>query len=273
MAATAFTKMHGLGNDFLVIDARTLPVALDSAQVRRLADRHTGIGFDQLILIEAGATADVRLRFWNSDGSEVGACGNGSRAAAALLGGTLRIETAGGPLAASAQAGGATVDMGPPRHDWQAVPLAFAMDTAALPLAWTDGPHELAQPAALSVGNPHAVFFVADADAVPLGTLGPRIEHDPAFPEGVNVGVAQMCGRVSMQLKVWERGAGLTRACGTGAVAAVAAAQRRGLADARVVVTMPGGDLVVERRGDGHLLLSGPAVVSFTGEVDLEAYR
>lgn len=287
MAATAFTKMHGLGNDFLVIDARTRPVALDCAQVRRLADRHTGIGFDQLILIEPGTAAagtaapgtaaHVRLRFWNSDGSEAGACGNGSRAAAALLGGTLRIETAGGPLEASTSslfgAGGATVDMGPPRHDWQAVPLAFAMDTAALPLAWADGRCELAQPAALSVGNPHAVFFVADADAVPLGTLGPRIEQDPAFPAGVNVGVAQMCGRAAMRLRVWERGAGLTRACGSGAVAAVAAAQRRGLADARVVVTMPGGDLWVERRGDGHLLLQGPAVIAFSGVVDLEAYR
>jgi diaminopimelate epimerase len=273
MAATAFTKMHGLGNDFLVIDARAVPVALDDGQVRRLADRHTGIGFDQLVLIEPGTAADVRLRFWNSDGSEVGACGNGSRAAAALLGGNLRIETAGGPLQASAAAGGATVDMGPPRHDWQAVPLAFAMDTAALPLAWADGPCELARPVALSVGNPHAVFFVADADAVPLAVLGPRIEHDPAFPEGVNVGVAQMAGRAAMRLRVWERGAGLTRACGTGAVAAVAAAQRRGLADAQVVVTMPGGDMVVERRGDGHLLLQGPAVVAFTGQVDLEAFR
>jgi diaminopimelate epimerase len=273
MAATAFTKMHGLGNDFLVIDARKQPVTLAAGQVRQLADRHTGIGFDQLILIETGAVADVRLRFWNSDGSEVGACGNGSRAAAALLGGTLTMETGGGLLHAAASAGAATVDMGAPRHEWQAVPLAFAMDTAALPLAWAHGDCELAGPTALSVGNPHAVFFVGDADAVPLDVLGPRIEQDTAFPEGVNVGAAQLVSRSAMRLRVWERGAGLTRACGTGAVAAVAAAQRRGLADARVMVTMPGGDLVVERRDDGHLLLSGPAVIAYTGQIDLEQYQ
>ncbi len=268
MAPRPFIKMHGLGNDFLVLDARDAPLQLTAGQVRALANRHTGIGFDQLILIEPSAVADARLRFWNSDGGEVGACGNGSRAAAALLGGQHRLETGGGLLETTAIGDGAEVDMGPPRFDWRAVPLAYAMDTERLPLAWEG----LSGPVALSVGNPHAVFFVADPASVALHRIGPVIEHDPVFPERVNVGVAAMQGRDTMRLRVWERGAGMTQACGTGAVAAVAAAQRRGLADDRVTVHLPGGQLVVTRRGDGHLLLSGPAVVAFTGQVDLERF-
>lgn len=268
MSLRPFIKMHGLGNDFLVLDARETPITLSGGQVRALANRHTGIGFDQLVLIEPSATADVRLRFWNSDGGEVSACGNGSRAAAALLGGHQHIETAGGALESTAMADGAEVDMGVADWDWQAVPLAFAMDTLALPLAWD----ELASPAALSVGNPHAVFVVPDAWAVPLETLGPQIEHDPAFPQRVNVGVMQIMARDAIILRVWERGAGATLACGTGAVAAVAAGQRRGLLNDCVAVTMPGGKLMVTRRADGHLLLAGPAQVAFTGQVDLERF-
>jgi diaminopimelate epimerase len=265
---THFIKMHGLGNDFLVLDARGQPIVLSAAQVRALANRHTGIGFDQLILIEPSATADVRLRFWNSDGGEVAACGNGSRAAATLLGGQHRIETAGGLLDSNAHAGGAEVDMGAPRWDWDAVPLAYPMDTANLPLAWDDLDH----PAALSVGNPHVVFFVPDAAAVALKQIGPTVEHDPVFPERVNVGIAQVTARDHMILRVWERGAGATLACGTGAVAAVAAAQRRGLVDAQVRVSLPGGDLTVTRRDDGHLLLAGAAVIAYIGDVDLERF-
>lgn len=268
MALRAFTKMHGLGNDFLVLDARDTPLALSPDQVRALANRHTGIGFDQLILIEPSAAADVCLRFWNSDGGEVAACGNGSRAAAALLGGHLNIETAGGLLESQAISDGAAVDMGMPHWDWQAVPLAFAMDTLALPLAWEG----FEQPSALSVGNPHAVFFVADAAAVPLASIGPVIEHDPVFPQRVNVGFVTVHARDHIIARVWERGAGATLACGTGAVAAVAAGQRRGLLDDRVTVDMPGGILAVTRRDDGHLVLSGPAQVAFTGMVDLERY-
>jgi diaminopimelate epimerase len=269
MATRRFIKMHGLGNDFLVLDARAEPVTLSAQMVRNLANRHTGIGFDQLILIAPSDTADVRLRFWNSDGGEVAACGNGSRAAATLLGGRHRIETAGGMLDSTAMAGGAEVDMGAPRWDWDAVPLAYPMDTMSLPLAW----EELASPAALSVGNPHAVFFVPDAQAVDLERIGPVIEHDPVFPERVNVGIAQVATRDHVILRVWDRGAGATLACGTGAVAAVAAAQRRGLVDARVRVSLPGGELVVTRRDDGHLLLAGPAVIAFSGDVDLEHYQ
>ena len=204
----------------------------------------------------------------NSDGGEVAACGNGSRAAAALLGGTQRIETAGGRLDSAATTGGAEVDMGAPRWDWDAVPLAYPMDTGNLPLAW----ESLEHPVALSVGNPHVVFFVAQAAAVELERVGPIVEHDPVFPERVNVGIAQVTARDHLILRVWERGAGATLACGTGAVAAVAAAQRRGLVDAHVRVSLPGGDLTVTRRDDGHLLLAGPAVIAFTGEVDLERY-
>ena len=265
----AFWKMHGLGNDFIVFDARTEPLDLAPDVVRRLADRHTGIGCDQLIVIDTSASATVRARFWNCDGEPVAACGNGSRAVAALVGGSASIETAGGILSATALAGGASVDMGVPRFGWDEVPLAYPMDTLALPLAWDD----LASPGAASIGNPHVVFFVADPGAVDLAAIGPVIEHDPIFPERVNVGVASLPARDRMVLRVWERGAGLTRACGTGAVAAVAIAQRRGLADARVTVTLPGGDLVITRRGDGHLIMAGPAVIAFTGSADLEAYR
>ena len=268
MAPRPFIKMHGLGNDFIVFDARVAPLDMTPAVVRRLADRRTGIGCDQLIVVEPSASATVRARFWNRDGQPVGACGNGSRAVAVLVGGDASIETDGGLLIAAATADGASVDMGVPRFDWEAVPLAYAMDTRALPLAWED----LAAPGAVSVGNPHAVFFVADPAAVDLERLGPLIEHDAVFPDRVNVGIAMLRARDRITLRVWERGAGLTRACGTGAVAAVAVAQRRGLAEPQVTVTLPGGDLVITRRDDGHLLMAGPAVVAFTGSVDLDAF-
>lgn len=265
----AFLKMHGLGNDFVVFDARAEPLDLAPETVRRVANRHTGIGCDQLIIVDRSDTASVRARFWNCDGEEVAACGNGSRAVAALVGGEASIETAGGTLVASALAGGASVDMGAPRFDWDAVPLAYPMDTRNLPLAW----EELSNPGAASVGNPHVVFFVDDPYAIDLARLGPIIEHDPVFPERVNVGVAALPRRGQMVLRVWERGAGLTLACGTGAVAAVAVAQRRGLADAQVTVSLPGGDLQVKRAENGHLVMAGPAVIAFTGQIDLEQYQ
>lgn len=269
MPPRRFLKMHGLGNDFIVFDARNDPLDFTPVMVRRLADRRTGIGCDQLIIVDASNVATVRARFWNCDGETVAACGNGSRAVAVLVGGDATIETAGGVLVAAADGETASVDMGAPRFDWNAVPLAYAMDTRVLPLAWED----LASPGAVSVGNPHVVFFVTDPADVDLERLGPLIAHDAVFPERVNVGVAALLARDRMTLRVWERGAGLTRACGTGAVAAVAVAQRRGLADARVTVTLPGGDLIITRRDDGHLLMAGPAVVSFTGSVELEAFR
>ena len=259
-----FTKMHGLGNDFIVFDARSAALTLTAGQIRGLADRHTGIGCDQLFVLEASPRADAFMRIWNADGGEVEACGNGARCVAALLGGSPTIDTAAGLLHATTSGAAVTVDMGQPRFDWDAIPLAYAMDTTDLPLAWG----ELERPAAVNVGNPHVVFVVADADAVPLDTLGPVIEHDAAFPERVNVGVAQVIDRRHLKLRVWERGAGLTRACGTGAVAAAVVCMRRGLVERAVSVALPGGAVTAAWRDDGQLTLGGPAVTVFTGEID-----
>ena len=267
--AIPFIKMHGLGNDFVVIDARTAPIpAMTSAAARALGDRRTGIGFDQLILLEPSKSHDFRVRFFNRDGSEVGACGNGSRAVALLHGAPAVVETAGGVLALEPREGGAQVDMGTPRFDWNAIPLAYAMDTFTMPVGWD----MLEGPMAVNVGNPHAIFFVADADAVPLETLGPVIEHDPLFPERVNVNVASVMGPDHLKLRVWERGAGLTRACGTGACATAVAAIRRGLVASPVRVTLPGGDLEIAWAQGGTMRMSGPAATSFRGTFDWDDY-
>jgi diaminopimelate epimerase len=257
-----FIKMHGLGNDFVVLDAReqALP-AMTPSIARALADRRRGIGFDQLLLLEPSKACDFRMRIFNSDGSEVGACGNGSRAVALLHGAPAVVETGGGAISLMPLEGGGKVDMGAPRFDWEAIPLAFAMDTAAMPLAWED----LAAPMAVNVGNPHAVFFVADTDAVELERLGPLIETDPVFPEAVNVNVASLVGSDHLKLRVWERGAGLTRACGTGACATAVAALRKGLVASPVTVSLPGGDLVIEWQPGGTILMSGPATEIFRG--------
>lgn len=264
-----FIKMHGLGNDFVVLDARTAPLPAVTPQIARaLADRRTGIGFDQLVLLEPSETHDLRVRFFNSDGSEAGACGNGSRAVALLHGAPAMVETASGPIALEPLDGGAKVDMGAPRFDWDAIPLAYAMDTFAMPVGWDT----LEGPMAISVGNPHAIFFVDDADAVDLGTLGPVIEHDPLFPERVNVNVASLAGADHLRLRVWERGVGLTRACGTGACATAVAAIRRGLVASPVRVSLPGGDLVIAWHPGGTILMSGPATESFRGTFVWENY-
>jgi len=260
-----FIKMHGLGNDFVVLDARRgalLPVTSDLA--RALADRRTGIGCDQLILLEPSGNADFRMRIFNHDGSEVESCGNATRAVAMLHGEQASIETAGGVLDVRPADGGIAVDMGMPRFGWQEIPLAYAMDTAALPLAW----EELVNPFAVNVGNPHVVFFVDDADAVELERLGPQIEHDPVFPERVNVNVAQVVSRKAILLRVWERGAGLTRACGTGACATAIAAMQRGLVEREVEVTLPGGTLTIAWDEDGRIEMTGPASESFRGTFD-----
>lgn len=260
-----FVKMHGLGNDFVILDARTAPLALGPGQVRKLADRRRGIGCDQLILIEPSELADVRLRFFNPDGSEAGACGNGTRCVAHLLGGTTRIETAGGLLTAAAagETEIVTVDMGPPRFGWADIPLAYPLDTSALPVAW----EVLSNPVAVSMGNPHVVFFVGDVDAIELERLGPLIEADPLFPERVNVNVATVHALDRIRLRVWERGAGLTLACGTGACATFAAARRRALVGPEATIEQPGGALRLSEDEAGHLLMSGPVETSFTGEV------
>lgn len=265
--AIRFHKMHGLGNDFVVIDARTVPAAIDATLARALADRRTGIGCDQVILIGPGRTTDVTMRIWNADGSEVSACGNATRCVPVLVGGDCTIETAAGILRAQLDDTGARVDMGLPRFDWDEIPLAYPMDTAALPVAWG----ELARPAAVSVGNPHLAFFVSDAGAVPLEALGPEIENDPLFPERINVNVATVVARDHIVMRTWERGAGLTRACGTGACATFAAGRRLGLIDSAVRMDLPGGTLHLGENAHGHLMMSGPATYVFSGEVDVAA--
>jgi len=259
-----FIKMHGLGNDFVVFDARSQPLALTPAQVIAIADRHTGIGCDQLIMIEPSDAATALMRIWNGDGGEVEACGNAARCVATLLGPAATIATAGGILDATATAERASVTYPQPRFDWDAIPMTYPVDTRDVPVAW----EMLEHGQAVNVGNPHIVFFVANAHAVPLADLGPLIEHDALFPERVNVGVAHIVDRGHIVLRVWERGAGLTLACGTGAVACAVAAMRRGLVDPRVTVTLPGGDLQVEWHG-GTVTLAGPAVTSFTGTIEL----
>jgi diaminopimelate epimerase len=267
--AIPFIKMHGLGNDFVVIDARTAPIPpMTPSVARALGERRTGIGFDQLILLEPSATHDFRVRFFNADGSEAGACGNGSRAVALLHGAPAVVETGGGTLRLEPLDGGARVDMGSPRFDWEAIPLAYPMDTARLPVGW----ETLEGPMAINVGNPHAIFLVDDADAVDLERLGPVIEHDPLFPERVNVNVASLAGPDHLALRVWERGAGLTRACGTGACASAVAAIRRGLVASPVRVSLPGGDLDIAWQPGGTILMSGPAAESFRGSFDWDDY-
>ncbi|WP_296678762.1 diaminopimelate epimerase [Novosphingobium sp.] len=261
----AFTKMHGLGNDFIVLDARAAPLPeLTRAFASALADRRTGIGCDQLIVIDRSERADFRMRIFNADGGEVEACGNASRAVALLHGKPARIETAGGMIEALPTDGGIAIDMGEPRFEWDAIPLAYAMDTLSMPVAW----ETLEQPIAVNVGNPHVVFFVDDCDAVELDRLGPEIEHDPLFPQRINVNVATIMARDAIRLRVWERGVGLTRACGTGACAAAIGAMRRGSVDRAVTVSLPGGPLRIEWNQAGRIIMTGPAAESFRGTFD-----
>jgi diaminopimelate epimerase len=269
MSAVSFIKMHGLGNDFVVIDARNHRLDIGEAAARRIADRHTGVGCDQVIVIETAANggADAFMRIRNSDGGEVAACGNAARCVAELLMREkgvprLTLATRAGLLAAERGAGGAVaVDMGPARTLWQDIPLARAMDTLHLPVAL--GP--LADPVAVSMGNPHAVFFVPDAAAIDLAALGPTLERHELFPERANIGVAQILSPGRIRLRVWERGAGLTLACGTGACAALVAASRRGLASRKAELVLDGGALAVEWREDNHVVMSGPVATSFSG--------
>lgn len=265
-----FVKMHGLGNDFVVLDSRAHAIPpMTAALAAALADRHTGIGCDQLVLMEPSDVADLKMRIFNCDGSEVEACGNATRAVGLLHGATARIETLGGIISAAPSPDGISVEMGLPRFDWDRIPLAYAMDTLTMPVAW----ETLESPTAVNVGNPHVIFFVDDCDAVPLDRIGPEIEHDPLFPERINVNVATITSRTAIRLRVWERGAGLTRACGTGACATAIGAMRRGLVDRRVTVMLPGGPLVIEwRESDGQIVMTGPATESFRGDFDAAAY-
>jgi len=262
-----FHKMHGLGNDFVILDGREQPIAMSAPLAKALADRHIGIGCDQLILIEPSSVADVKMRIWNHDGGEVASCGNASRCVVALTG-AKTIETGGGIVAGSADGDEVEVTLPPPSFAWDDIPLAYPMDTAHLPMAW--GP--LQHPMALSVGNPHLVFFVADPKAVELDVHGPSIEHDPAFPERINVNVASV-GDDGIALRTWERGAGLTRACGTGASATAVAAIASKRATSPVKVTMKGGSLTIGWAPGGPISMRGAATLVFTGTIDLATFR
>ncbi|HEX3809138.1 MAG TPA: diaminopimelate epimerase [Rhizomicrobium sp.] len=272
---TAFLKMHGLGNDFAVFDARKSELALDAAAARAVADRRTGIGCDQVIVIERAVNgADAFMRIFNADGGEVEHCGNAARCVARLLieeRDTLdvRLEVVGGTLLCS-DAGDAvvSVDMGTPKFGWREIPLSQDMDTKAFALE-VDG--AVFEASAVSVGNPHCVLFVEDVQKVPVAAVGPKIEHHPLFPQRTNVEFVQVMDCTHLRMRVWERGAGITRACGTGACAAAVAAHRRGLADRKVEVLLDGGPLTIEWRSDDHILMTGAATLSYKGDIDLAA--
>jgi diaminopimelate epimerase len=244
-----FMKMHGLGNDFVVLDVRARMPALSPALLRAVADRHRGIGFDQLAVIAPGRDSDAHLLFYNADGSESGACGNATRCIARHLmtetgQTTLVLSTARGRLEAVDAGGGLTsVNMGAPQLDWSEIPLAEAMDTLELPIE--------GGPTATGMGNPHCTFFVEDAEAVPLEQFGPRYEHHPLYPERTNVQVASLIGPDHIRMRVWERGVGVTLASGSSSCATAVAAARRGLTGRRVRITLDGGSLEVDWRADG----------------------
>ncbi len=262
-----FRKMHGAGNDFVVLDERAAPLGLSPRRIAALADRRTGIGCDQLVSIGSGEGADASLRFFNPDGAEAGACGNGTRCAASwLMDGTsaLSLRTAAGLLAAwRLPDGRVCVDMGPVRLGWHDIPLAEPADTLRLPLP--------GEPAAASMGNPHITFFTDDVDEV--AERGPALERAAMFPQGVNAGFARVLATDRLRLRVWERGAGLTRACGSGACAAVVNAHRRGLLGRRGRVELDGGVLDITWREDNHVLMTGPVATAYEGVFELDDYH
>lgn len=270
-----FTKMHGLGNDFMVVDLVTQRARLDSERIRALADRRFGIGFDQLLLVEPPSRPDMdfRYRIFNADGSEVENCGNGARCFARFVldqkltaRREIAVQTAGGNLLLKvADDGRVRVDMGAPRFAPADIPLTAEAESHDYTLE-VDG--EAVSLDAVSMGNPHAVIDVDSVDDAPVATLGPRIEAHPRFPRRVNVGFLEIVSRQRVRLRVFERGVGETLACGTGACAAVVSGVRRGLLDQHVDVTLPGGDLSIEWAGPGQsVIMTGPAERVFDGRV------
>jgi diaminopimelate epimerase len=277
MATTPFLKMHGLGNDFVVLDARTAALDLTPERRRVIADRRLGVGCDQLIVLEPPTEreADVFMRIYNPDGGEAQACGNATRCVASVVmderkTDQVTVQTVAGLLESQKTGVGSnglpviSVDMGLARLDWREIPVAQACDTNHMPV----GIGPLQDPVGTNMGNPHATFFVDDAAAIPLGELGPKLEHDRFFPERANIGVAQLLGDGRLRLRVWERGAGITLACGSGACAAVVAASRRGLVPRKADVVLEGGTLTIEWLRDDHVLMTGGIAVAFKGELD-----
>jgi diaminopimelate epimerase len=269
-----FKKMNGLGNDFVMIDARERPVQLSARLASVIADRRTGAGCDQLIVLEPSRRSDVFMRIINADGSEVSACGNATRCVATLLEaglgrGRLSIETNAGILAAEVVGDGLVrVDMGEPRFAWHEIPLAKPCeDTRAIELSYPlpDG-RVLDKPSAVNVGNPHCIFWVSDVDSYDLGHFGSELEHHSLFPERANISLAEVVSESLIKLRVWERGAGLTRACGTAACATAVASARIGKTGRNVEVRLPGGSLKIDwREDDDHILMTGPAEFEFEG--------
>jgi diaminopimelate epimerase len=272
---TAFLKMHGLGNDFVVFDARENAIDLNSARAKAVADRHFGVGCDTVVLIRpGGAEVDAGIQFFNADGSESESCFNATRCVARLLlderGLTrVKLSTKGGILVCSdAGKGLVTLDMGPPRLEWQQVPLASQVDTANFPL---DVGGTVLDVSAVSMGNPHCVLFVPDAQKAPVAQLGPKIETLPFFPNRTNVEFAQVLDRGRIRMRVWERGVGITLACGTGACATAVAAMRRELVGRKVELVLDGGSLSIEwREADDHVLMTGPTAMPFRGRLELD---
>jgi diaminopimelate epimerase len=273
-----FRKMNGLGNDFVVLDLRTHALNLNEGLVRAISNRETGIGCDQFITIEpARHGGDVFMGIRNQDGGIVEACGNATRCIGQIVldetgKDAVTIETLGGDLVASASGDTLiTVDMGEPRLKWNEIPLSEEFqDTRAIELEVGPlGAPIMHSPAVVNVGNPHAIFFVRDIDAIDLGRIGPMLEHHPLFPERANISVAQVIDRTHVRIKVWERSAGLTLACGTAACATVVAAVRRRQTERNITVTLPGGDLQLEwRESNNRIYMTGPATLDYEGELD-----
>ncbi|WP_343560623.1 diaminopimelate epimerase [Kiloniella sp. b19] len=272
-SAIPFSKMHGLGNDFVVMDLRKLPdLVMNEERAKRIADRRFGVGCDQLILIEppVNAEADVFMRIYNNDGSQVDACGNATRCVAAVVmaelqSGRITIQTNAGLLhATQAENQLVSVNMGPARLEWKEIPLSEERDTLNMGIELPP----LSNPVGVNMGNPHAVFFVEDPDALDLQTLGAQLEHHPLFPERANINVAGITAENTLRLRVFERGAGITSACGTGACATGVAAARRGLTGRKTTIHLDGGPLHIEWREDGHVIMTGPVATAFKGELD-----
>lgn len=280
-----YWKMNGLGNDFVIIDTRLHAFRVNGRLARALADRVSGLGCDQMVALEPSDRADVFMRIFNADGSEVGACGNVTRCLAVLLAGETgraasNIETAAGVLQAKALGRtAASVDMGAPRFQWSDIPLAHAVDdTSAVVIgpagagAAQDDLPGLGPASVVNVGNSHCIFWVDDADAVDLARIGPALERHPLFPERANVSMATVDSPGGITLRVWERGAGLTKACGTAACAVAVAAVRLGRADRHVAVHLPGGALDIDWRNDDHIIMTGAVEREHHGEIDITAH-
>ena len=267
-----FTKMHGLGNDFVVIDNQSLEINLTSTCITKIADRRRGIGFDQLLTLEpARESGDLFLDIKNPDGTSAEACGNGTRCVASLMMNEretdlLRIETVGGLLVCERRRNGdITVDMGEPRTNWQEIPLA--RETDALSVKIDNRPHEIFT--CVNMGNPHAVLFSENCEEVELEKIGPEIECHEMFPDRINVEFATVQNKSKVRVRVWERGAGQTAACGSGACAVLVAAVLRGLTERKAEVVLDGGPLLIERRDNNRVSMTGPTEISFNGSFSI----